>query len=166
MTHRNMASIIIRDGGKFLLLHKQTRYSDRPLWIPGAGGHFERDELNNPEACLWREVAEETGLTPAAFENVKLRYIALRNSGEQIRQNYYFFGDLREGVSRDITNNEGELHWFALGEIQDCAMPLTFQAAMNHYLDVGCHDEVIYVAVGSANENGDTVYVFTPLIAY
>jgi 8-oxo-dGTP diphosphatase len=166
MTHRNMASIIIRDGGKILLLHKQTRYSDRPLWIPSAGGHFERDELNDPEACLWREVAEETGLTSAAFENVKLRYIALRNSGDQIRQNYYFFGDLREGVSRNITNNEGELRWFTPGELQNLAMPLSFQSAMKHYLDVGCLDENIYMAVGSANENGEAAYVITPLIAY
>jgi hypothetical protein len=45
-------------------------------------------------------------------------------------------------------------------------MPLSFQAAMNHYLDVGCHDENIYVAVGSANENGDAAYVFVPMIAY
>jgi 8-oxo-dGTP diphosphatase len=72
------------------------------MWLPGSDGHFEHGEMNDPKTCLWREVNEELGLTPETFENVKLRYIALRNSGEQIRINYYF-GYLREDISRNLT---------------------------------------------------------------
>jgi 8-oxo-dGTP diphosphatase len=145
---RSMASLVILDQDRVLLLHKQTRYHDRPLWIPSAGGHFEKDELNDPEACLWREVNEEIGLSPDAFENSKLRYIALRHSGDEIRINYYFFGNLRKGVSRSIANNEGALRWFGLEEARSCGMPISFKACYQHYLGIGQKDELVYVMVG------------------
>jgi 8-oxo-dGTP diphosphatase len=158
-----MASIIIIDDNHVLLLHKQTRYSDRPLWIPTAGGHFEAGELNDPEACLWREVNEELGLPTQAFENVNLRYIALSNSGEQIRTNYYYFASLREDFSRDLSNNEGELQWFAFNEAKNCDMPLSLKACFSHYLDFGCNDDYIYTALGTLNTNDESEYVITPL---
>jgi 8-oxo-dGTP diphosphatase len=158
-----MASIIIINANRVLLLHKQTRYSDRPLWIPTAGGHFEAGELNDPEACLWREVKEELGLPSEVFVNVKLRYIALSNSGEQIRTNYYYFASLRNGISRELMNNEGELQWFALNEAKNCDMPLSLKVCFNHYLDVSCNDDYIYTAVGTLNANGESEYIITPL---
>jgi 8-oxo-dGTP diphosphatase len=123
------------------------------LWIPTAGGHFEAGELNDPETCLWREVKEELGLPPEAFVNVKLRYIALSNSGEQIRTNYYYFASLYDGVSRELSNNKGELQWFALEDAKNYDMPLSLKACFSHYLDVSCNDDNIYTAVGTLNAN-------------
>jgi 8-oxo-dGTP diphosphatase len=136
------------------------------MWIPGAGGHFEDGEMNDPETCLWREVKEELGLTPEAFENVKLRYIAFRNSGEQIRINYYYFGCLREGIDRNLENSEGELHWFTLEDSLNCDMPLSFGACFNHYLDVGHCNDHVYVAVGTTNSDGNVEHMITPLMVY
>jgi 8-oxo-dGTP diphosphatase len=166
MTLRSMASITIIDSGKILLLRKQTPYHDRPLWIPGAGGHFEEAELNDPDACLWREVEEEIGLKSDAFKGVRLRYIAFRRDGEQIRINYYYFGALRAGVSRDITNNEGELRWFGAEEARKLDMPLSYSVCLKHYLDAGCNDDEVYVAVGSVDESGEVVHNIIPMRAY
>jgi hypothetical protein len=52
MKLRNMASMIIIDYGKILLLHKQPKFSDRSLWLARAGGHFEHTEMNAPDTCL------------------------------------------------------------------------------------------------------------------
>jgi 8-oxo-dGTP diphosphatase len=166
MELRNMASMIIRNDNEVLLLHKQTRYHDKPMWIPGAGGHFEHGEMNDPEACLWREVKEEIGLEAEAFENVKLRYIALRNSGDQIRINYYYFGDLREGISRNLASIEGELQWFTFQDSLNCDMPPSFKACFNHYLDAGYCNDYVYVAVGTINADGNVEHTITPLMAY
>jgi 8-oxo-dGTP diphosphatase len=133
------------------------------LWIPTAGGHFETGELNDPEACLWREVNEELGLPSNAFANMKLRYIALSTGSEQIRTNFYHFASLRDGVSHELMNNEGELRWFTLQDAKNCEMPLSFKSCFNHYLDVGCNDEYIYTAVGMINTSGNSEYVITPL---
>jgi 8-oxo-dGTP diphosphatase len=136
------------------------------MWIPGAGGHFEDGEMNDPEACLWREVNEELGLPPEAFANVKLRYIAYRYSGEQIRINYYYFGYLREGISRNLTNNEGELQWFTLQDVPNCDMPLSLRACFNHYMDISYCNDYVYVAVGTINTDGNVEHTITPLMAY
>ena len=56
----------VRQGGKTLLLHRIKKENDlnHDKWI-GVGGKFERGE--DAEACLLREVREETGLTLTSY---------------------------------------------------------------------------------------------------
>ena len=81
------------------------------VWVASAGGHFEKDEINNARACVMREMKEELGLTEEAVRGLKLRYIALRNIKGEIRQNYYFFAELNENVDMNFSSNEGMLEW-------------------------------------------------------
>ena len=60
--------------------------------------HFEKEELNDARACALRELYEETGIAEEEIENLSLRYITLRRKNDEIRQNYYFFADLYNGL--------------------------------------------------------------------
>jgi 8-oxo-dGTP diphosphatase len=166
MKLRNMASMIIIDGGKILLLHKQPKFSDRSLWLAGAGGHFEHTEMNDPDACLWREVEEEIGLKPDAFESVSLRYMSVWKSGDEILINYSYVGILRDDVSRDLTNNEGELRWFDLDDACDLGSLCGMTDVFVHYRDIGQGDDGVYVIAYSMNYDGEKECKISPLLTY
>lgn len=56
---------------------------------------------------MLRELEEELGITEKEMENLCLRYVTLRRSKGEIRQNYYFFADLKDDMSGEFFSNEG-----------------------------------------------------------
>ena len=94
MKLRNMTGIYLSCGGQMLLLYRQGGRVVSDRWIASAGGHFEKEELNDPKVCVLRELKEELNLTEDDLENLKMRYIGLRCVNGEIRQNYYFFASL------------------------------------------------------------------------
>lgn len=88
---RNMASIYLTKGNQMLLLYRQESRVVNNVWVGSAGGHFENFELNDAKACVLRELYEELSVTESQIENLQKRYITLRRTKEEIRQNYYFF---------------------------------------------------------------------------
>ena len=62
----NTTLCYIRQGGQCLMLPRVKKETDlnQGKWI-GIGGKFEDGE--SPEDCMFREVNEETGLTPAEY---------------------------------------------------------------------------------------------------
>ena len=95
------------------------------VWVGSAGGHFEEYELNDARACVLRELQEELGIAEKEIENLRLRYVTLRRSKGEIRQNYYFFADLKNGVSEEMVSNEGISKWFRLTELTSLEMLFT-----------------------------------------
>lgn len=87
---RNMTSIYLTQGDKILLLYRQGGRVVSDTWVASAGGHFEPYELNDARACVLRELQEEIGLTEDSLQNLRLRYVTLRRTKGEIRQNYYF----------------------------------------------------------------------------
>ena len=85
---RNMASVYFTRNHEILLLYRQGKSIVSNMWIGSAGGHFEKEELNDAKACILREISEELGLNPHNILNLQLRYISLRNMDDEIRQNY------------------------------------------------------------------------------
>ncbi len=120
---RNMTSVYLRDGERVLLLYRQGGRVVNDVWTSSAGGHFESFELNDARACVLRELNEELGLCESDIENLSLRYITLRRTKGEIRQNYFFFADIKSAVSRDLTSNEGITKWFSLDETAALEMP-------------------------------------------
>lgn len=59
---RNMTAIYLMKGDKILLLYRQGGSVVNNVWIGSAGGHFEKEELNDAESCILREMKEELGL--------------------------------------------------------------------------------------------------------
>ena len=49
---RNMTGIYLSCGNQLLLLYRQGSRVVNNLWIASAGGHFEPEELNDPERCM------------------------------------------------------------------------------------------------------------------
>ena len=147
-----MTAIYLLKGDKVLLLYRQGGRVVSDVWTGSAGGHFEEFELNNPKACILRELNEELGLCEADLENLLLRYVALRRVNGEVRQNYYFFAELKEEVSENLESNEGNLKWFPLEEIRELEMPFTAKCVMNHYCELGRFSRELYAVV--TNENG------------
>lgn len=146
-TLRNMTSIYISKGNKMLLLYRQGGRVVNNVWVGSAGGHFEEYELNDARACVLRELQEELGIAEKEIENLRLRYVTLRRSKGEIRQNYYFFADLKNGVSEEMVSNEGISKWFPLSELTSLEMPFTSKYVIEHYLNTGHKTDMIYVGV-------------------
>ena len=148
---RNMTAIYISRGEEMLMLYRVGSRVVAPSWC-GIGGHFEVDELNDPKACVLRELKEEAGLREGDLENLTMRYVTLRLKNGEIRQNYYFFAELRESVSVELTSNEGRLQWIPYDQIMDREMPFTAYYMLKHYLTVGRYTDQLYA--GITKENG------------
>ena len=148
---RNMTAIYISRGEEMLMLYRVGSRVVAPSWC-GIGGHFEVDELNDPKACVLRELKEEAGLRECGLDNLTMRYVTLRLKNGEIRQNYYFFAELRESVSVELTSNEGRLQWIPYDQIMDREMPFTAYYMLKHYLTVGRYTDQLYA--GITKENG------------
>lgn len=130
-----------------LLLYRQGGRVVNNVWVGSAGGHFEEYELNDARACVLRELQEELGIAEKEIENLRLRYMTLRRSKGEIRQNYYFFADLKNGVREEMVSNEGISKWFPLSELTSLEMPFTSKYVIEHYLNTGHKTDMIYVGV-------------------
>lgn len=158
---QNMTSVYLTSQDKMLLLFRQGGTVVNEVWVGSAGGHFEEYELNDARACVLRELEEELNITEDQIRNLALRYITLRRTKGEIRQNYYFFASLKKEPEETPVSNEGVCRWFSYSELLSLQMPYSAKYVMEHYLREGRKTEDIYV--GTAD--GDTV-VFIKLPAY
>lgn len=158
---RNMTSIYLSKGDKMLLLYRQGGRVVSNVWVGSAGGHFEKEELNDPKACVLRELKEEIGLGPEHLVDLKLRYVCLRRVNGEIRQNYYFFARLRKDVKTELASCEGELRWFSLSELPGLDMPYTARAMLEHYLAEGQFDDKLYAGAADGKH-----VIFTELVDF
>lgn len=149
---RNMTGVYITYENKVLLLYRQGGRVVNNVWTASAGGHFEEYELNNAKACALRELKEETGITEAAFKNVAMRYVTLRRTNGEIRQNYYFFAELCECTNFEFVSNEGVLKWFDISEIHTLEMPYTARYVIEHYLKAGRFDDKVYAGIADGEQ--------------
>ena len=149
---RNMTAVYLFKGDKVLLLFRQGGKVVNNVWTGSAGGHFEEYELNNARACVLRELNEELAICENDVENLSLRYVTLRRTKGEIRQNYYFFARLKENFDDDLHSNEGTVKWFSIKEIGALEMPYTAKYVVEHYCEKGQFTDKLYVGV--ANERG------------
>ena len=155
---RNMTSLYLSCGEKMLLLYRQGSRVVNDVWTGSAGGHFEEYELNDPTACVLRELKEELSVSPEMISGLRLKYITLRYVNGEIRQNHYFFAEFPTGTDKKLSSDEGILKWFGMNEIGCLPMPYTSQYVIKHYLSEGRYDDHIYS--GTADGSG---IVFTVL---
>lgn len=150
---RSMTSLYLRHGSKLLLLYRIGSKVVPDSYTASAGGHFEKEELNDAKACVMRELYEETGLLEQEIDRLSLRYVTLRLKNDEIRQNYYFFADLIDS-EKVITSNEGNMKWFQMEELlgNTPEMPFTAHYVVKHYIETGKDNDVLYA--GIATESG------------
>lgn len=145
---RNMTAVYISQNEKMLLLYRVGSRVVAPSWC-GVGGHFEKDELNDAKAAVLREMNEEIGLSEDDLVNLKMRYITLRNKNGEIRQNYYFFADLKENAVLKTDCDEGKLEWVEYESVLKREMPYTAKQMLEHYMSTGRFDEKLYGGVST-----------------
>jgi len=160
-TLRSLTSVYLTCGEQILLLYRQGSRVVNNKWISSAGGHFEDGEFRDARLCTLREVKEELGLDGDALQNLSLRYVSLRRTPEEIRQNYYFFAELPDGPSMELTSNEGVLQWFHLDEIESLDMPFTSKYVTSHWLHTGQFTDALYGGVATGED-----MVFTELTEF
>ena len=158
---RNMTSIFLLCEDKILLLYRQGSKVVNDVWIGSAGGHFEENELNDAKACVLRELEEELSITEGMIYDLELRYVTLRRAKGEIRQNYYFFAKLDDGVNMQLKSKEGLLKWFSLEEAIDLEMPFSAKGVMKHYVEMGRYNHAMYGGIS----DGEKV-VFTELVEF
>lgn len=151
---RNMTAIYLFKNKKVLLLYREGGRVVNNVWTGSAGGHFEDYELNDAKACVLREMNEELGLQPNDVDGLALRYITLRKINGEIRQNYYFFAELKEYVNENMSSNEGVCRWFSIDEISTLEMPFTAKYVIKHFCKVGYLTNTLYVGVTTADGVG------------
>lgn len=140
-----MASVYLTDDRGILMLYRiGSKIADK-LYVGTAGGHFEKEELSDAKACVLREMEEELGLRESDVADLKLRYITLRRKDGEIRQNYYFFAEMKE--SHALISNEGELQWYPYEAVRELPMPVSAQFMMEHYLLEGRFTEDLYAGI-------------------
>ena len=147
---RNMTAIYLTQKDKMLMLYRVGSRVVSPSWC-GIGGHFEKDELNDAKAAMLREMKEEIGLFEHDIENLKFKYITLRCKNGEIRQNYYFFADLKETAVLKTDCNEGKLEWVAVDDVLKKEMPFTAKHMLEHYLSTGKFDNKLYGGITTPN---------------
>ena len=143
---RNMTAIYISQNGKMLMLYRVGSRVVAPSWC-GIGGHFEKDELNDAKAAMLREMNEEIGLSEHDLENLRFKYVTLRAKNGEIRQNYYFFADLKENSVLKTDCSEGNLEWVDFDDVLKKEMPLTAKYMLEHYLSTGKFNDKVYGGV-------------------
>ena len=148
---RNMTSVYLTYKDKILLLFRQGSRVVNNKWIGSAGGHFEPEELNNAYSCAMRELKEELGVTIDMLEKIELRYLTIYNKPEELRQNYYFFAQLKDDCVIN-TSSEGQLRWFDIEEILTLDMPFTSKMVTNHWVKEGRYTDKFYGGVASFGE--------------
>ena len=147
---RPMTAIYLTRGEKILLLYRIGSRVVGNSYTGSAGGHLEAEEYRDPKACMLRELREETGLTAEALEGLKLRYITMRLKNGEVRQNYYYFAELKAGF--DVKDsNEGRLEWHDMDGLNGLPMPVTARHVVDHYLTTGRFNDVLYGGIPTAD---------------
>ena len=147
---RNMTSLYLVNDENMLLLYRQGGRVVNNVWTGSAGGHFEESELNDSRACVLREMQEELGITEDDIEGLSLRYVTLRRTEKEVRQNYYFFARLKQNL--ELVSNEGTLKWFPIKALHELEMPYTAKYVIEHYLEKGKYTTEMYVGVADGDK--------------
>ena len=146
----NLTSIYISSGPKMLMLYRIGSRVVDPSWC-GIGGHFEEFELNDARACVLRELYEEMNVPESALENLQLRYVTFRLKKGEIRQNYYFFADLKPHIDIRLLCDEGKPEWVDYEKILEKTMPYTAKYVLRHYLETGRNTACVYGGIATEN---------------
>lgn len=149
MQLRPMTAIYLTRGEKILLLYRIGSRVVGNSYTGSAGGHIEAEEYRSPKECVLRELREETGLAEDALDGLALRYITQRRKDGEIRQNYYYFAELKDGFTVN-DSSEGRLEWHDMSALEGLPMPVTARHVVDHYLAVGRFTDALYGGLTTA----------------
>lgn len=108
----------IEKDNKYLMLHRIKKKHDvnKDKWI-GVGGHFEHGE--SPEDCMFREVMEETGLTPTKYRFCGIVTFLSDMGTDKEAWEYMCLYHIEEYTGEIKDCDEGVLEWVDKDKILD-----------------------------------------------
>lgn len=131
MKLRQMSTAFISNNGNIAMIKKeQSKLFDFEFWT-ALGGHMEPEEISSPRAACLREIFEESGLREEDLDELKLRYVLLRNKEDEIRIQYVFFGTTQK--SELVASEEGEPHWIAEDQVMNLKLSTIIRGMLEHY---------------------------------
>lgn len=84
------------------------------------------------------------GITADGVVDLALRYLSVRDRGDEVRITYYFTARLRPDVPAPTACTEGRLRWFDIDDVPaDLQMPPTAAVALRHWIIEGRHDDLL-----------------------
>lgn len=128
-----MAVAFLINNDDFLLLKRSESRKFAPGVWAGVGGHVEPDEINSPYVACTREIFEETGISEGNIEGLRLHYIILRRSDNEIRISYVYFGHSNTRVI--IDSDEGKLSWIHKDDLFQRNLSVMNKVALSHYIN-------------------------------
>lgn len=130
-----MVVAFLERSSSILLLHRSEEARLFPGMWAGVGGHVEPSELNDPESAILREIREETTLTAEELDDLRLKAIVLRLAGDEIRQQYVYFGR----AARDVpaVSPEGDLVWIPRKGVLELPASAATRAILARHLSGG-----------------------------
>lgn len=145
-----MTSVFLVRDQQVLLLYRKGSRAIADSWV-GVGGHVEPAEIDDPTAAALRELHEEIGISGDQISDLALRYVALRDTGSELRCTYYFTATLHSSSPLPVDCTEGDLRWFDLTtDPADLDMPPTAKAAFDHWLRLGSSDDALrFIVIAS-----------------
>jgi len=162
MKTRLMTTAFLFNNNKVLLLKRAADRKLAPgLWT-GIGGHIEPHEMNEPETTCIREIYEESGIEESRIDDLKLRYIVIRQKELEMREQFVYFG--KTDKYDIIDTYEGELHWINSDTLQTFEMPWTIKSLLKHYIEIGIKTDKIYVGILTLNTENSPEMVWTEMV--
>ena len=150
---RHLTSVFLVRQGSVLLPYRRGSRAIADSWV-GIGGHVEAGEFDDPAAAALRELHEEVGVANDHLDNFSLRYVAMRDTGTEVRTTYYFTADLLAESPVPTECAEGDLRWFELTmDPASLEMPPTAAVAFAHWLAQGRHDQQLRLIMIDAAGN-------------
>lgn len=143
---RSMVSVFLVEEDRVCLLYRQGSRVVNDKWIGTAGGHMEGEEIGDAKAAMVRELGEETGLTEEDLQGLTIRYMVMRNTGKELRQNYYFFAAPKEKGLLP-SSNEGTCRWFSKEEVKELPMPDSTKDTILHWFAEGRYTDKLYIGI-------------------
>jgi len=151
ITLRNSVTAFLFHEKNVLLIKRSAKKLLAPGLWSGVGGHIEPHEINNPLEACYREISEETGITKDDIQSLELKYIIMRRSKNEIRQNYIYFGETSQ--TKVSQTDEGTLYWVPKAEMLSKEYTKSFAAMLNHYAKRCPNDTALYIGVTQNDES-------------
>ncbi|MBS4218784.1 NUDIX domain-containing protein [Bacillus sp. FJAT-49711] len=142
---RVMTTAYLFCGDSVLLMERSSQKSFIPGVWSGIGGHVESNEHGDLMSACLREIEEETGLLLNNLDSISLKYIVLRQSKSELRQQFIYFGNAN--TKQISTSDEGTLHWIPCDQIFSCKMTDSNRLMLEHFFNNKKTDEVFVGAM-------------------
>lgn len=136
-SQKSSITVFLTNQGRILLKCVGEKMISPSFFLNGS---FDPDTLGYVQDKLLADY----GMTTTALEEPQLRYVTLRWTNGELRQNFFYFAETRDELGIPPIGN---LKWIPYGDALNMEMPKTVQGVLKHYLEIGRSNPRVYCGV-------------------